>query len=91
MMGGTLNEIFRDITTVALAIVGVAILALLVSRRSQTPAVINASSSAFNTGLATAEGPVTGYTPGPPIYASGFGNLSFPDLGGGAGFLTAGG
>ncbi len=85
-MGGV-SEILRDVTTVALAIVGVAVLAVLVSRRSNTTGVINASSSAYNTALATAVGPVTGYDPGPPIYrSSGFGSL--PDLG--AGFNTAG-
>lgn len=65
-----MGEIGKDITTIALAIVGVAVLAVLVSRNSNTTGVINSSSSAFSTGLATAEGPVTGYTPGPPVYSS---------------------
>jgi hypothetical protein len=86
-----MNEILRDITTVALAIVGVAVLAVLVSRNANTSGVINASSSAYNSALATAEGPVTGYSPGPPIYASNglFGGLgSLAELG--AGYSTAG-
>jgi hypothetical protein len=84
---GAASEVLRDVTTVALAIVGVAVLAILVSRRSNTAGVINSSSSAYNSALATAVGPVTGYDPGPPIYRSGgFGAL--PDLG--AGFNTAG-
>jgi PRD1 phage membrane DNA delivery len=73
---GPISEILRDVTTIALAIVGVAVLAVLVSKQSNTTGVINSSSSAFNTGLATAEGPVTGYSPGSPIYSSSFGEIS---------------
>jgi hypothetical protein len=88
---GPVNEVMRDITTIGLAIVGVAVLAILVSRNANTSGVINASSSAYNSALATAEGPVTGYSPGPPIYAgSGFGLGNFQSEFG-AGHLTAGG
>ena len=86
--GGPISEILRDVTTIALAIVGVAVLAILVSKKSNTTGVINASSSAYNTALATAEGPVTGYSPGAPIYASSFGIGALPELG--AGWNTAG-
>jgi hypothetical protein len=88
-----MNEVLRDLTTVLMAIIGVAILALLVSKKSNTTGVINSSSSAFNTALGTAEGPVTGYSPGAPIYAqnNGLGNLlgdfAIPELG--AGFTGA--
>lgn len=82
-----MGEALKDLTTVLLAIVGVAILAVLVSKQSNTTGVVNSGSSAFNTGLATAEGPVTGYSPGAPIYASS--SLGFGELG--AGFLTTGG
>ena len=64
------SEIVRDITTLLLAIVGLGAFAIFVSKNSNSAGVINSGSSAFNTGLATAEGPVTGYNPGPPIYAS---------------------
>jgi hypothetical protein len=59
------------------AIVGLAVLAVLVSRNANTTGVINSSSSFVNTALATAAGPVTGYSPGAPIYANGggLGNL----------------
>ena len=87
------DEILKDITTVALAIVTVATFAVIVSKQSNTTGVINSGSSAFNTGLATAEGPVTGYTPGAPIYATG-GGFTLPQLGQfgeiGAGYNTAG-
>ena len=82
-----MNEVLRDLTTVLLAIIGVAVLALIVSRRSNTVGVVNAGSSAFNTGLATAEGPVTGYNPGPPVYSSSFSNLfNAAEFGAGFGF-----
>jgi hypothetical protein len=87
-----MNEVLRDLTTVLMAIIGVAILALLVSKKSNTTGVINSSSSAFNSALGTAESPVTGYDPGPPIYSqSGFLGTSFqiPELG--AGFLGGAG
>ena len=85
-----IGEIGRDIVTVLLAIVGVAVLAVLVSKRSNTTGVIDAGSSAFNTGLATAEGPVTGYNPGPPVYANSLFGGGFGGAEMGAGFLTAG-
>ena len=82
-----MDEALKDFTTILLAIVGVGAFALLVSKKSNTTGVINSGSSAFNTGLATAEGPVSGYTPGPPIYAqSAFGSL--PELG--SGYNTSG-
>jgi hypothetical protein len=85
-----MNSITSDITSIALAIVGVAVLAVLVSRNANTTGVINSSSSAFNTALATAEGPVTGYSPGAPIYGSStFGGLGSFGEGFGAGFNTS--
>lgn len=72
-MGG---EAIKDVTSIFMAIVMVGLAAVIVSRKSNTSGVINSSSSAFNTGLATAEAPITGYTPGPPIYASQTASLS---------------
>jgi hypothetical protein len=66
-MGG---DVMKDVSSIALAIVGLATLAVLVSRNANTTGVLNSGSSAFNTALATAAGPVTGYSPGAPIYAS---------------------
>jgi hypothetical protein len=48
------------IVTIATAIVGLAIVAVLVSKKSQTPAVIQAGGSAFSNALGVAESPVTG-------------------------------
>lgn len=55
-----MNTLTEMIVTVAVAIVGLAIVSVLVSKKSQTPAVIQASGSAFSNALAVAESPVTG-------------------------------
>lgn len=57
-----MNTFTEMIVTIATAIVGLAIVSVLVSRKSQTPAVIQASGSAFSNALAVAESPVTGAT-----------------------------
>lgn len=69
MQGGT-----EAIVTIATAIVGVALLAILVSQKSNTTGVVQAFGSAFTNALGVAEAPVTGasYTP----------NLSYPNSGG---------
>lgn len=87
-----MNEIGKDVTSIALAIVGVAVLAVLVSRNSNTSGVVGAASSAYNSGLATAMGPVTGYTPGPPVYAGSGGGFGFggTGIGGSVGMLEPG-
>lgn len=51
-----MNEIFKDITGVAMAIVGVAILYTLVNKNNQTPAVISAASGGFAQALTAAMG-----------------------------------
>lgn len=48
------------LVTIATAIVGLAIVATLVSKNAQTPQVIQASGSAFSNALGVAESPVTG-------------------------------
>ena len=55
-MGNTVGQI----TTVLTAIVGVAILAVLVSKQAQTPQVIKEFGNAFSGSLRAATGPVTG-------------------------------
>ena len=66
-MGNTVGQI----ATVATAIVGVAILAVLVSRNSQTPAVISSAGNAFANSLRAATGPVMGGS------STGFSSLQF--------------
>ena len=55
-MGNTVGQI----TTVLTAIVGVAILAVLVSKNAQTPAVVKSFGDAFSGSLKAATGPVSG-------------------------------
>lgn len=55
-----LDHLTDSVVTIALAIVGLAIIAVLVSRNAQTPSVIQASASGFGNSLAVAEAPVTG-------------------------------
>lgn len=52
---------FAEMTvTIALGILGVAIVALIVSKKSATANVIQAAGSAFGNSLGVAESPVTG-------------------------------
>ncbi len=51
-----MNEMFGDVTSVAMAIVGVAIIAVLVSSKNNTSQVIQASSSGFANVLGVAMG-----------------------------------
>ena len=65
-----MSPFFETLSTIALAIVGLAIVSVIVSKKAQTPAVIQAAASGFNNALGVAEAPVTGaqYVP----------NLSYP-------------
>jgi hypothetical protein len=56
------NPFFETLTTIALAIVTLGIVSVVVSKKAQTPAVIQAAGSAFGNSLAVAESPVTGAT-----------------------------
>jgi PRD1 phage membrane DNA delivery len=76
------NTMVEAIVTIATAIVGLAIVAVLVSKKAQTPAVIQASGSAFSNALAVAEAPVTG--------ASMNINLSYPGTDFSGSFGTSG-
>lgn len=54
------SNVVGQIVTVFTAIVGVAILAVLVSKNAQTPQVIKSAFSGFSEALRAATGPVTG-------------------------------
>jgi PRD1 phage membrane DNA delivery len=66
-----MNQITEMIVTIATAIVGLAIVAVLVSKNAQTSQVIQSAGSAFGNSLAVAESPVTGTQVSV--------NLSYPD------------
>ena len=72
-----MNELVTSITTIALAIVGVAIVATLVSPKAKTSEVIGASGNAFSTSLLAALSPVTGHYPSTSAAYAGGGNFSF--------------
>lgn len=55
-----MNTFTEAMVTVAGLIVTVAIISVIVSKKAQTPAVIQATGSAFSNALGVAESPVTG-------------------------------
>lgn len=67
-----MDNAFGQIATVATAIVGVAILAVLVSKNAQTPQVISSAGTAFSNALKAATGPVSGGFSGVGSYTQQF-------------------
>lgn len=55
-----MNPITEMVVTIATAIIGVALLALIVSKQSNTTGVLQAAGSAFSNALGVAVSPVTG-------------------------------
>lgn len=72
------DHLIASITTVAVAIIGVAILAVLVSQRAQTSQVITSAGSAFAQDLLAAVSPVTG---GSGFNFGGFSGMGIPQMG----------
>lgn len=70
----TTDHLINSVVSILTAIVGVAILALLVSKNANTSGVITAGGSAFSSALSSAEAPVTG--------GSGIGGLQVENLAG---------
>lgn len=69
------EQLVTSVVTITMAIIGVAIIAILVSKNANTTAVLSAGSSAFSGALGTALSPVTGS--GTFNYGGG-GSLSMP-------------
>lgn len=65
-----MNSLTEAVVTILTAVVGVATLAVLVGKNSNTSSVIQAAGSAFGNSLAVAESPVTNSTVTP--------NLAYP-------------
>jgi len=57
-----MNTFFEALVTIVLAIVGLGVVSVLVSKKAQTPQVIQAMGSALGNDMAVAESPVTGAT-----------------------------
>ena len=64
------SQLVNSVVTVAVAIIGVAIVAVLVSKNANTTGVIQSASQGFSGALGTALSPVTGSSSG------GLGSLS---------------
>lgn len=71
------DQLITSVVTVLMAIVGVAIIAVLVSKNANTVGVLSAGSSAFSNALSTALSPVTGSGGG---FGSFTGGGSLPSL-----------
>lgn len=71
MAGEAQHDFWGSISVIALAIVGVASLAVVVSRNANTQGIITASGNAFSNALGVAVSPVTGST-------GGMGTATFP-------------
>lgn len=56
-----MNDIFRDLTGVGMAIIGVAILAVIVSNSNNTTGVLKAATSGFSNVLGVAMGSAAGH------------------------------
>lgn len=54
------DRIFADVMTIATAIIGLAIIAVLVSNKAKTDTVITSAGKAFSSILGAAVAPVTG-------------------------------
>jgi membrane DNA delivery protein len=69
-----MSTFWEGVVTIALAIVTLGMVSVVVSKKAQTPQVIQAAGSAFSNAMGIAEAPVTGasYTP----------NLSYPSSSG---------
>lgn len=80
-----MEKLTESAVTILMAIVGVAILAVIVSRKSNTTGVLQALGSFFGNSLAVATAPVTGASVTPNLTYPGSGGFSsqFLNLGGG--------
>jgi hypothetical protein len=70
------DNLISSVVTVLTAIVGVAIIAVLVSNKAQTGSILTAGGNAFATDLEAATAPVTGSNPS--VSSTGFGSFGAP-------------
>jgi hypothetical protein len=81
-----MNPFLEAMTTIALAIVGLGMASIIVSKRAQTPQVIQSAGSAFSNAMAVAESPVTGTQTQVNLSYPSAGLGSLPDFTGSFGF-----
>lgn len=77
-----MSQLTEALVTIGVAIVGVAILAVIVSRNSNTTGVLQAMGTAFSSALGVAVSPVTGSNVAP--------NMTYPSSPMGAGAFGGG-
>lgn len=71
-----MNSFTESVATIALAIIGLAIVAVIVSRQSNAAGIIRAGASGLANNIGVAISPVTGASYTPDLsYASGFGGF----------------
>lgn len=77
------SNIGESLAAIGAAVIGLAILAVLVSKNAQTPQVLGALGSSFSNVLSAAEAPVTGAVTAANVNgpSSGFGFPSLPNIG----------
>lgn len=80
-----MNEFWESMVTILSGIIGVAMVAVIVSRNAQSPAVIQSAGSAFSNALDVAVSPVTGNTSPPNLSYPGGSGLQLPNYGFGFG------
>lgn len=80
-----MNNIVEPLVTIAGGVIGLAIIAVLVSKNAQTSQVAGSVGSAFSNVLSAAEAPVTGATAAPINSSSNslLSGLNLPSLGNG--------
>ncbi len=54
------DKLVEGVVAIATAVIGIAIIAVLVGRQSQTPSVISAAGNAFSSSIGAAVKPVSG-------------------------------
>jgi hypothetical protein len=75
-----MSPLMEGLVTIATAITGVAIIAVLVSKNANTAAVIQSGASGFSNALDVAISPVTGATASPQLAYPGGGVFSSTSL-----------
>jgi hypothetical protein len=76
------NQMFEPIVTVLAGIVGLALVAVLVSQKSNTSGVFAAAGGAFSNAISAAVSPVTGNSASPNVNAGSSQNGFFAGSGG---------
>lgn len=79
------REMFEPIVTIAAGIIGIAIVAVLVSQRANTAGVFSAAGGAFSNAISAAVSPVTGNSAAPNVNAGATNNGLTSFAGGGIG------